>query len=331
MKQLIGVRGLTALAAVMLAGACGGAAPATQASLGTANIRTSFPADGRFCYLYLAVAKGYFKSQGLDLKIEEGPNSTQVLQTVASGQDFMSEPAISIVPSARAQDAKVKVVAALEQQSAAGVVVHGNGSIQTPDQLAGKTILVGPGDAATLLPPFLRANSVDPATVKITNTDHPTKLQTFLAGQGDGATIFSEGELPLILKTDPQARFFPYNAKLALYGLGLVVSEDTLAKRPEAVKAAVKGVIDAEAYAKDHPAECVDALVAAFPDRKFDRDVATGQLTEHLKLVFPAGNAKAGSMTDERWKGMEDILVQYFGLAKPAAAAGDYYTNQMLP
>ena len=84
-------------------------------------------------------------------------------------------------------------------------------------------------------------------------TDHRTKLQSFLAKKGDGATIFTEGELPVILKQDPQARFFPYDKIFSMYGLGLVVHEKTIAERPQAIAAAVRGVLAAERDALKNP------------------------------------------------------------------------------
>jgi NitT/TauT family transport system substrate-binding protein len=320
-----------ALAVLLFAGILLGASHASRpADLGEANLRTPFRADGRFCYLYLAAAKGYFTREGLKLRIDEGENSVQVLQTVGAGQDFMTYPSLNLLPLVRAQGARIRAVAVLEQKHPAGVVVHGSGDVQSPGQLAGKTILVGPGDAATLLPPFLRGSGVDPSTVKVVNTDHRTKLQSFLAKKGDGAAIFSEGELPVILKQDPQARFFPYDRVFSMYGLGLVVHEKTIAERPQAVAAAVRGVLAAERDALKNPEECIDALTAAFPNRPFDRAISVQQLQEHQKLLTP-GNERMGSMNDERWKALEALLVQYFGLKPTARTVAEYYTNEFVP
>jgi len=299
--------------------------------LGAANIRSSFPADGRYCYMWLAKEKGYYAAQNLEMTVEEGANSTQVMQTVASGQDFMSNPSVNLLPIAKSTGATVKAVAMLEQEHPAGVVVHGSGPIQNPAQLAGKSINVGPGDAFTLLPAFLKANNVDVSSVTINNTDHATKLQTFLAGKGDAATIFSEGELPVIRKQDPTARFFPYSQVFQMYGLGLVVSESTIAQRPAAVRAAVKAVLDAELYALDHPEECVDAIVKAYPNKTFDRGIELERLKEHQKLLVAAGRDKIGQMTDDRWRTLEAIIVQYFNIQPSNRPMSFYYTNEFLP
>src|SRR2546422_470107 len=88
-----------ALAPFLFAGILLGASHASRpADLGEANIRTPFRADGRFCYLYLAAAKGYFTREGLKLRIDEGENSVQVLQTVGAGQDFMTYPSLNLLP-----------------------------------------------------------------------------------------------------------------------------------------------------------------------------------------------------------------------------------------
>jgi NitT/TauT family transport system substrate-binding protein len=311
--------------AILLGGLSQAARPA---DLGEANIRTSFPADGRFCYLYLAVAKGYFTREGLNVRTDEGNNSVLVMQTVGSGQDFMVFSSLDLLPLARAQGAKIRAVAALEQRSPDGIIVHGDGDIQSASQLAGKTILVGPGDGAALLPAFLRGSGVDPSMVKVINTDHRTKLQSFLANRGDAATIFSEGELPIILEKDPKARFFSYDKVFSMYGLGLVASETTIAQRPQAVAAAVHGVLAGEREALKNPDECINDLSAAFPDRKFDHAVALGQLKEQQRLLGP--DTEMGFMNDKSWKEIEALLVKYFGLKATAQAVSEYYTNQFL-
>jgi ABC-type nitrate/sulfonate/bicarbonate transport system substrate-binding protein len=115
-----------------------------------------------------------------------------------------------------------------------------------------------------------------------------------------------------------------------MYGLGLVVHEKTIAERPQAVAAAVRGILAAERDALKSPEECIDALEAAFPDRPFDRAISLQQLKEHQKLLTP-GTEKMGRMNDERWKALEALLVQYFGLKPTARTVADYYTNEFVP
>lgn len=71
-------------------------------------------------------------------------------------------------------------------------------------------------------------------------------------------------------------------------------------------------------------------MVAAFPDRQFDRGITLNQVKEHQKLLSP-GKERLGRMNDERWKGVEGLLVQYFALKPSARSAADYYTNEFVP
>src|SRR5205823_1779184 len=111
--------------------------------------------------------------------------------------------------------------------------------------------------------------------------------------------------------------------------LGLAVHEKTIAERSQAVAAAVRGVLAAERDALKNPEECIDALAATFPDRQFDRVISLQQLKEHQRLLT-AANEKLGSMNDERWKALESILVQYFGLKATARTMAEYYTNHFV-
>lgn len=48
-------------------------------------------------------------------------------------------------------------------------------------------------------------------------------------------------------RQESQARFFSYDKVFSMYGLGLVVNEKTIAERPKAVAAAVRGALGAGA------------------------------------------------------------------------------------
>jgi ABC-type nitrate/sulfonate/bicarbonate transport system substrate-binding protein len=108
-----------------------------------------------------------------------------------------------------------------------------------------------------------------------------------------------------------------------------VVQEKTIAERPEAVAAAVRGVIAGEREALKNPDSCIEALVAALPNRQIDRGIALQQLKEHQKLLT-RDDDKMGLMADERWKGLESLLVQYFGLKTTAQSMSEYYTNRFV-
>ena len=87
------------------------AAPSTTAPLVKVNIRFSFHVNGQYAPFFLGVEKGFYTDEGLDVTLQEGTGGTQVVQTVAAGQDFMVTPGLDIVVSAVAQGAPVKAVA----------------------------------------------------------------------------------------------------------------------------------------------------------------------------------------------------------------------------
>lgn len=304
------------------------AATATPRSI-TANVRHAFTADGRYSWLYLARHAGFFAEEGLDVVVEEGDNATQVTQLVATGQDFMATPDMATVALLIEQGAPIKVVAVLEQSQPPVIMVRSDSDIQTAADLEGKTILTGPGVGATLLEPYLAANGVDIGSVTIINTDHGTKLQSFLGGQGDAVTVFYTNEVQRIRTTsDPEARVFFYDDVFGMPGTVLVVNQSSIDNEPDAVRGMVRALLRAEEVARDDPDRAIDALEAIRPERVDNRDVALAQIEAHSELVFQDGE-ELGVCDPERMAETLSVLRDHMGFAGSDDIA-QYCTNEFL-
>lgn len=310
------------------ASACTVGAPA--ASLEKVNIRFSFRANGQYAPFYLGAEKGFYAAEGINIELQEGAGGAQVVQTVAAGQDFMVTPGLDIVVSARAQGAKVKAVAVLQQKTPAGIAVLSSSGITKPEQLAGKKIMTSPGGTSnTLLTPYLRSIGIDPSGVTVLNVEGRAKIPALLAKQADAVTVFGNDDFIAIKGEDPGAKFFAYGDKLDMYGIGLVVNEDTIKSRPQTVKKLVTATRKAHLCAMEQPAEAVEAM--------FKRVEVTGTKASHVDRVNATmdffkptigANGCTGCMTDAVFSRMEELLTQYGNLAKKAATPSEYYTNE---
>ena len=114
-----------------------------------------------------------------------------------------------------------------------------------------------------------------------------------------------------------------------MYGLGLVVHEKTIAERPQAIAAAVRGVLAAERDALKNPEGASKLWQRHFRSQQFDSVISLQQLKEHQKLLT-RDNETMGRMNDESWKALEVLLVQYFGLKGTARTLAEYYTNEFV-
>jgi NitT/TauT family transport system substrate-binding protein len=342
MRSLVSIAALSILVAAC--GAAPAAAPTASVAAATVaptptpipekvNIRFSFKANGQYAPFFLGVEKGFYRDEGLDVTLQEGTGGTQVVQTVAAGQDFMVTPGLDIVVTARAQGAPVKAVATIQGATPAGIAVLSNSGITAPEQLVGRKIMTSPGGTSnTLLAPYLRSVGVSPDKVTIVSVAGNAKIPGLLAKQADAVTVFGNDDFVAIQDADPGARFFAYGDKLQMYGVGLVVHEDTIKNKAATVKKLVRATIKAHLYTMDHAAEAVDAMFKALPDIAGTKEshVRRVQATLQFFKTTIDKNGCTGCMSDDVFKRMEDLLVEFGGLTKRAVNVSEYYTNDFL-
>src|SRR5438309_9980953 len=84
------------------------------------TIRFTWKLKGEYAPLFVALDKGYYKSEGLDIDLAEGSGAQTVLKLLASGNEkFGYGPAVSAA-QAVSQGLRVKVVALYETKAPLG-------------------------------------------------------------------------------------------------------------------------------------------------------------------------------------------------------------------
>ena len=126
------------------------------------------PEHGGF---YQALAKGWFREQGLDVVLLSGGGNVKVTQVVATGRADIGQSATTQIIQARAAGVPVTNIAAVFQRMPLCLMVHEDSKVKTYRDLVGQTIIARP-EAAWI--PFLK---------KKLGADFSIRPQTF--GQGD--------------------------------------------------------------------------------------------------------------------------------------------------
>ena len=121
--------------------------------------------------LYQALAKGWFKDEGLDVVLIPGGGNVKVTQIVATGRADIGQSATTQVIQARAVGLPICNVAAVFQHMPLCLMLHENSSVKSYRDLAGRVIIARP-EAAWI--PFLK-NKL--------GADFSIRPQTY--GQGD--------------------------------------------------------------------------------------------------------------------------------------------------
>jgi ABC-type nitrate/sulfonate/bicarbonate transport system substrate-binding protein len=139
--------------------------------------------------VWMAMEKGFYKEEGLDITYRLFPSGTTAFQAFQSGQgDIVLTGDLPSVQYFFRAKGDYRTIAAVERDSKGYVAVAGK-DIKTAKDLVGKTVATRVGSSGSwFLSEYLTKNGVDPKTVTVKNLDTQV-LPTALCG-GDIAAFF---------------------------------------------------------------------------------------------------------------------------------------------
>ncbi|WP_051048807.1 ABC transporter substrate-binding protein [Rhodopseudomonas sp. B29] len=230
------------LALSLVAGISASAARATDVSF-----ITDFGINGRHSYFFVALEKGYYQKEGLDVSIVRGQGSADAIKKVASGAAMIGFADAGSLVLARGNDkVPVKMISVVYATPPQAIFVLGDSSIKTPKDIEGKTLADTASSSVRLLfPAYAEAAGIDASKVTWVAADGAALTSILATKRADGIGQFTVGA-PLVEKaTAPNSvRILAYkDAGLNYYGNGLIASEDTISKDPNLLKAFVRATI----------------------------------------------------------------------------------------
>ena len=328
------------LAAALVAGAAAvamiGAAVPARAAL-PVGLTLGWAFQGPQAPFLLALERGYYKAEGLDVTIDRGEGSGAVPPRIAAGTYDIGfgdiNPMIRFVAE---KGADLVAVAVLYDSSPLAVITTKRSGITSPRDLEGRKLAAPETDSARqLFPAFARAAGVDAAKVTW-QTVAPQLRETLLAqGQVDAITGFlTTGIFSLKAAGVPEGDIVTMryrDAGVSLHSNALITSRRFAEANPKAVAGFVKATLRAHVEAVADPQAAIDALKRRDPliDARIER--------ERLALAFdelmlsPEARANGLSSVDPaRFQKAIDILAETYGFPKPLTVA-DVYTDAYLP
>jgi NitT/TauT family transport system substrate-binding protein len=289
----------------------GAAATAILINAGPAGAETKlkmlYTAVTGFSSAYLAQEAGFFKKRGIDMEFVLTASSGNNPPALVSGSVQVAGPTIPTLLQADDAGLDIVVIAGGAVYPLTGdILVARQGSgIEKPTDLKGKTVGV-PGLGALLhfmLRRSLKANGVDPNSVKYVEVGFPQAADTLRSGQIDAypaqapftARILQSGagyEVANWLKNTPDGTLTVVYATLRKWA---VENKDTVIALREAMR-------EANAYAKTHVDELYAAIakytklppqvVAALPPPNLVVDVTPEQVKFWVDLAKEEGIIK---------------------------------------
>lgn len=321
-----------------------GIAAAALAITGQADAQTplKFALDWKFegpsAPYFVAIDKGYYKAEGLDVTIDTGPGSVAGIARVAAGTYPMGFFDINSLVKFQDQnpDKKVTSVLMVYDQPPFSIVTLSKTGIAKPKDLEGKILgAPAPDGAFAQWKAFVKENGIDASKVTINNVGFPVREPMLAAGDVHAITGFSFSSYFNLLQKGVKAEdikvMLMSDYGLVLYGNAVMVNPDFAKANPKVVagfvRATIKGVQDT---VKD-PAAAIKSVMKRNEtgDEKIELDRLKMCLRDNMVTPYVKTNGFGGVDMKRLEASIEQIAVTYDFKAKPKAA--DVFDAQYLP
>lgn len=324
------------------AGVLAGAA-ALWTGAAAAQTPLRFTLDWRFegpaAPFLVAIDKGYFKEEGLDVTIDTGNGSRDVIPRVASGTYDMGFGDINSLVRFRDENPNVDVKAVMMVYDRPPFAIIGRKSrgISTePKSLEGKTFGAPVADGAfAQWPIFKEVNGLDDSKMKFENVGFPVREPMLASGEVDAIFGFAMSSL-INLKSrgvavDDIVVMLMGDYGVELYGNAIMVSSRFAEENPQAVKgflrAFVRGLKDTIA----NPSAAVDSVIKRNDVAKKEVELERLQMNLAQNVVTPWVKEHGfGGIDPARFeKALEQIGLTFTFKKKPVAS--EIFVDTYLP
>ena len=285
----------------------------------------------------LALSKGYFAEEGINVTIDQGEGSAATVTRIMGGAydaGFGDINAIIQNAAQRPGEAPVMVYQ-LWNRPPFAIVTPKSSGIETP--AVGRTLGGAQGTPTTrLFPVFAELNGIDLASVKQENMAPNLQEPMMIRGDIDGAFVFTiTSWFNLIANRQDPAKDYNWfqfeEYGMDLYSNGMMVSRALLADKPEVVAGMVRAVNRATLeIAKDQDA-AMEAIMAF--DNLVDKDNERARLNFALTNLMNAPEVDTigmGDLVDERLTRSIEIVAKGYGLER-LPEASEIFDRSFLP
>lgn len=294
--------------------------------------------EGPSAPFLMALEKGYYAAEGLDVTIDSGAGSTEALPRVASGAYQMGFGDINSVAKFRDQNPGLDVKAVMMMYDVPPFAIVGRKSLGVSGwkDLEGKKLGAPPPDGAfAQWPAFAKVNGIDTSKVTIESIGFPVREPMLAQGAVDAVFGFSFS-VALNLKAagvpeDDITVILMSKNGLDLYGNAVLVNPAFAAENPEAVKGFVRATIKGLKDVAADPEAGVDLVLARNDVAK--KEVELERLTVALRDNILTDAAKAngvGGVENERLaRALDQLAIAYAFKAMPKPE--DIFVSDYLP
>lgn len=212
----------------------------------------------------VAMKKGFYAEQGVELQITPGGPNVDGVASVASGQAMIGQTSSSpSVMLARSAGIPIKAIAGGYQKHPFTYFSLAKDAIREPKDMIGKTIATQP-TAYILARALLAKNGI--AEDQVTLVNMGADMNQLITGQAQAVTGWLTNTNALKILGDDRVDMMLWDTGIQLYANVYFATDKAIAETPDVLAKFIAGSAMGWGYAKDNPEEAVGMLVEAYPN-----------------------------------------------------------------
>jgi NitT/TauT family transport system substrate-binding protein len=299
--------------------------------------RLNWTLYGEHAPFFVALDKGFYKEEGLDVEILEGSGSTTVAQLVSNQTNPIAYVDAATMMRGVGAGMPIKAVGVTLQQSPMAFIYRADAARPTKvDEIKGSRIAITAGDASlAIFTAFMGKLGMKVEDVQLITVANPqSKEQAVLNKQADSLLGYFMDQGPRMqLQTGVKmgwTRLYDM-AGVSTLSSAIIVNTEWLkdAKNQDQVRRFLRASQRGWQYAFDHRDEAADIFLKHAP--AFNKEIALLEINGTMTILRTKnteGKALAWSATQD-WKDTQDLLEQFAKL-KPQPDLTMYFTNDYL-
>jgi NitT/TauT family transport system substrate-binding protein len=295
--------------------------------------------EGPAAIFALALDKGYFKAEGLDVTIDPASGSREPISRVASGTYDMGFGDVNSLVRFRDENPGTDLKAVMMVYDRPPFAIVGRksrGITKDVASLAGKKFGAPAADAAFAQWPIFKAvNRIDDSTIKLENVGFPVREPMLAQGEVDAVFGFSMSSY-INLKSrgvpaDDIVVLLMSDYGVELYGNAILVAPKFAAEKPEAVRGFLRALARGIQETARDPSGAIDGVIRRNDVAKRDVELDRLRMVLDQNILTPAVKANGlGGIDRTRFeRAIDQIGLTFTYKAKPKPE--DVFTEEFLP
>ncbi len=324
----------------ILAGVCVATLLASGAAAETPiQFSLDFGFQGPSAPFLLALDKGYYRAEGLNITFQPASGSLEPISRVASGDAEMGFGDIDLLIKLRDTNPNmpVKAVFMVHDRPPFAVVGRKSRGINLPKDLEGKKLGAPDADSAyAQWPIFVKANAIDASKVAVENISSPVREPMLAAGQVDAITGFS-----FSLFINLKEKGIPVNDisvllmadyGLTLYGDAIIVNTKFAAEHPEEVKGFLRAFVKGLKETMKSPSHAIESVLKRNDQSKKEIELERLNMALHENILTPEVRANGfGGVDGARFTAAVDQIAIAYKFKGEKPKLEDIFDASFLP